>query len=208
MGEVDLDKQQVTVEELIELVRERSRLRRQSLQGGRAGGGSDSHSQDQITASLSQYNLDDLRAAVATNDELWKQLGTLNPRPPGAHHSLVQFIKNLIRRSLTWYTRPLAEYSKSVAHSLTETEHALANTQSNIAELASRLVQCEEMILGRLETIRIQLDQLSASHETLGGRPNEQAVATDGQASKIESKLQKTNGPGRATINPKENGTS
>lgn len=44
----------------------------------------------------------------------------INPRPPGLSNQAIQFMKRVIRRTLTWYTRPLHQFHAAVARALQE----------------------------------------------------------------------------------------
>lgn len=66
-------------------------------------------------------DLSDLYRNVANCAVQWNQVGTLNPRPPGLHNSLIQLFKKGLARMLSWYTRPLLDFHSSVAR------HALRN---------------------------------------------------------------------------------
>ena len=170
------DSSNLTVDEIMEQIRERVRSRR--LQSPDSHHPSSPEGQT-ATASLSQYELDDLRASVAATDVLWSQLGTVNPRPPSWRNNIIQLAKHLIRRSLTWYTRPLLEFNKSVAHSLNETEQAIANAQANLGILADRLAQSEEMVVSSLAELKKQIGEMQQQlQDSLLSGPNEQLLST------------------------------
>ncbi len=53
------------------------------------------------------------------------QFGQLNPRLGGLHNRAIQFVKQAMRRSLGWYTRPLQQYQASVIQALQHATRAL-----------------------------------------------------------------------------------
>src|SRR5438270_3884502 len=61
-----------------------------------------------------QYDWQELHTNLAACNASHSAVGTLNPRPPGLHNTIVQFAKKVMRRSLTWYTRPLHEFHGAV----------------------------------------------------------------------------------------------
>src|SRR5215472_7035877 len=48
-----------------------------------------------------------LHVEIETALEGTRRVGQVNPRNPGLLNSVAQFVKKVMRRSLTWYTRPL-----------------------------------------------------------------------------------------------------
>jgi predicted SAM-dependent methyltransferase len=52
-------------------------------------------------------------------------VGSLNPRPPGIHNQLIQFAKKLMRRALSWYTRPLHQFQAAVTRTLNDIAMAI-----------------------------------------------------------------------------------
>lgn len=51
-----------------------------------------------------------LRQLVAEAQAAQRRVGVVNPRLPGLHNDLIQLVKKLMRRMLSWYTRPLVDY--------------------------------------------------------------------------------------------------
>jgi hypothetical protein len=63
------------------------------------------------------YDLDKPRRAIADLEWQRRLVGTVNPRPPGWRDDLIQRVKKLFARSLTWYTRPLHAFDITVTRS-------------------------------------------------------------------------------------------
>jgi O-antigen chain-terminating methyltransferase len=57
-----------------------------------------------------------------------QDVGQINPRPAGLHNAALQLIKKVLRRSLSWFIRPLHLFQISVVHSL---QHLLAALQNH-----------------------------------------------------------------------------
>jgi hypothetical protein len=77
------------------------------------------------------YDYDDLRREAATLGRLRKAVGIVNPRASGLHNSLIQLLKKLLARALTWYIRPIHEFNASVCRSLDEIVGALDHLSVN-----------------------------------------------------------------------------
>ncbi len=81
------------------------------------------------------YDFSRLLRAVGNLENLWKNVGAVNPRHPGWHNDLIQLLKKVFARSLGWYTRPLGEYNESVTRSLEEIAAALDHLTMNMVAL-------------------------------------------------------------------------
>ena len=84
---------------------------------------------------LALFPLADLQYEVRECQPLTQSVGILNPRPPGLPNQLAQFAKKAMRRSLTWYTRPLHLFHGLVTRAVNQTMLALDSIQHNITEL-------------------------------------------------------------------------
>ena len=62
--------------------------------------------------------MSDLKNNLEACKTLFPAVGGLNPRDPGLRNQLIQFIKRLMRRSLSWYTRPIQLFEGAVIRSL------------------------------------------------------------------------------------------
>jgi hypothetical protein len=71
-----------------------------------------------LTPAPSAYDLRELHANLAACNALHTAVGTLNPRRPGLHNKIIQFVKKVMRRALTWYTRPLHLFQGAVTRTL------------------------------------------------------------------------------------------
>ena len=80
-----------------------------------------------------------LWTAVETCAATQAAVGELNPRPAGVHHSAAQLVKKTMRRSLSWYTRPLQTFQRSAAEALQSASTLLTVHDRALAELASRV---------------------------------------------------------------------
>src|SRR5208337_3887500 len=63
---------------------------------------------------LKLHELSQLRTEINTALEGTRQVGQINPRNPGLINSGIQLVKKGMRRSLTWYTRPLHHFQGGV----------------------------------------------------------------------------------------------
>ena len=105
------------------------------------------------------YDVDKLLTHTAALEGLQKEVGAVNPRPPGWHNALIQFVKSIYARSLGWYTRPLRAFNASVTHSLEEMAAALDHLSMNMVsldQLSLNMIALE----GRLA----QLENRNAAH--------------------------------------------
>ena len=65
-----------------------------------------------------------------------RQVGQLNPRPPGLHNRALQFVKKAMKRSLTWYTRPIHLFQGAVIRALQQVTAILQNHEDVLRRLA------------------------------------------------------------------------
>jgi hypothetical protein len=122
---------------------------------------------------------DELRRAAATLKGLNNALGTVNPRLPGWRNDLMQVVKKLLARVLTWYTRPLHEFNAAVARSLEEIVWALDHLSANIlahdrlsldmVALEGRLALSEKRNAILAESMQEQIDLLHEQVQALVG---------------------------------------
>lgn len=124
-----------TVDQVMDEIRERLRHRRI---GGELR--SIAEIDGRLHARPPLYDLTALRRETAESASLHNAVGSINPRPPGIHNALAQLAKKILRRILTWYTRPLHAFHASNARALAEQYHAMLNLQE----------------LSRLHTVAIQ----------------------------------------------------
>jgi SAM-dependent methyltransferase len=100
------------------------------------------------------HDLHELHANLAACNALHNAVGELNPRRPGLHNQAIQFVKKVMRRSLTWYTRPLHEFHGAVTRTLNETTRALEQQRADLADDVSDLRdQVEDVKHGVLRSV-------------------------------------------------------
>ncbi len=127
---------QMPVEEIMERVRERVRLRRQASNLGAIQPGTEPKGPAAAPAeTMRLYDLGELRRNLVDSNLSHSAVGTINPRRPGPHNSLIQFVKKVMRRSLTWYTRPLHSFHGSVTRALNEATRAIEDLQLKLVNL-------------------------------------------------------------------------
>jgi hypothetical protein len=114
-----------------------------------------------LTASdVKLHDLSRLRTEVDTALNEHRQVGQVNPRPPGLHNQAIQFVKKAMRRSLTWYTRPLQLFEGAVIRALQQVTTALESHEDALRK-----------VLQELEALRSEVHKLSEElHETAGER--------------------------------------
>jgi len=115
------------------------------------------------------YDFDELLRAVAAREGLEKAVGAVNPRPPGWHNGLIQLLKKVLARSLSWYTRPSREFNASVSRSLAEIVRVLDHLSMNMVAIEARLAQSEKQNAAVAESIAEQRDLLHKQVESLAG---------------------------------------
>jgi len=84
--------------------------------------------------------------------------GTVNPRPPGPHHALIQLFKRLVARSLRWYGYPQRQFNQAVLEALAETQRLLAEHNRNLLVVAQVAAQAESLRAPALAELE-RLDQ-------------------------------------------------
>lgn len=105
-----------------------------------------------FTTATSAYDLRELHANLAACNALHAAVGTLNPRSPGLHNRALQLVKKVMRRSLTWYTRPLHEFHGAVTRTLNETTRALEHLRADVSSLRSEIAYAEHELLRSVDT--------------------------------------------------------
>jgi SAM-dependent methyltransferase len=126
------------VEEIVEQIRERVRRRKAAEPKPLPKFTITSRTNAQSNAGP-LTDLDVLRREVADANLTHAAVGTINPRQRGIVNSAMQFVKKVMRRLLTWYTRPLHQFHGSVARSLMELSRAVEQLQANEMRIESQL---------------------------------------------------------------------
>jgi len=86
-------------------------------------------------SAAANYDWQELHTNLAACNALHSAVGTINPRRPGLHNDIIQFAKKVMRRILTWYTRPLHEFHGAVTRTLNETSVALQQLRAGLDSL-------------------------------------------------------------------------
>lgn len=158
-----IDNNAMSVEEIMERIRERVRLRKQAENGKSIPGPAPSilvASEKAATTPL--YDLSAMHRVIATVNALWNKVGEINPRRPGLHNDLIQLAKKTLRRMLTWYTRPLHEFHAAVTRAFNETASAAQNLQGNMNSLAQQvdtLGTSQSSLAQQIDTLQSSLAQ-------------------------------------------------
>jgi hypothetical protein len=110
-----------------------------------------------------------------------RQVGQLNPRLPGLHNSAIQLAKKTMRRSLTWYTRPLQHFQGAVLRALQHVSTVLQSQGTSLHNLDAKVDNsaslCEQKIAriaGELEAVRSEVRALKEELRQVTGRSGDQ----------------------------------
>ena len=149
-----------------------------------------------LSSARPDYDLHELHANLAACNALHNAVGMLNPRRPGLHNQALQFVKKIMRRSLTWYTRPLHDFHSAVTRSLNETTRALEDVRASLSlleaqvgNLGPRVQSLEQNASASAESLRalqrdvrrVQSDLRESEHRAEkggGAAPGQQHVST------------------------------
>ncbi len=119
-------------------------------------------------------NVEGLRERMAAIRNAHRQVGTVNPRHPGLINNLIQAFKRSMRRSLSWYTRPIVEFQDHTLHFLSETTGILGREQERFAHLEKRIVgiaaelaELRQQFGAKLDGLSTDLDRLKQEREQL-----------------------------------------
>jgi O-antigen chain-terminating methyltransferase len=126
--------------------------------------------------------------------------GTVNPRPAGPHHALIQFFKRLVARSLRWYGYPQQQFNQAVLEALAETQRLLAEHNRNLLVVAQVAAQAESLrapALAELERFNQNLEvfqaewrkRLDEHKATLDGRIMANVARLDAAAGELRVAL-------------------
>ncbi|HSB75892.1 MAG TPA: methionine biosynthesis protein MetW [Terriglobales bacterium] len=129
------------------------------------------------------FDFHELHVNLAASNALHAAVGTLNPRRPGLHNQAIQFVKKLMRRSLTWYTRPLHEFHGAVTRTLNETTKCLQDLQARLGALEHAFETVHKLTLAHADAVTaLQRDLRRLREEIQQGeqRPPARAEAISG----------------------------
>ena len=126
--------------------------------------------------------------------------GTVNPRPPGPHHALIQLFKRLAARSLRWYGYPQRQFNQAVLEALAETQRLLTEHNRNLLVAAQVAAQAESLrapALAEIERLSQNLEvfqaewrkRLDEHKATLDGRIMANVARLDAAAGKAQEEL-------------------
>jgi SAM-dependent methyltransferase len=127
-------------------------------------------------------NLGRLRAEVMAASLSHNAVGAINPRRGGPVNASIQFVKRAMRRSLTWYTRPLHQFHGAVARSLQEILEFLDNIQAGLETVSDRVGRVEAGLddgASRLEAFETQIRDLERHVRHLNHLAEKAALVAD-----------------------------
>lgn len=105
-------------------------------------------------------DLSPLKGEIETALEGNRRVGQINPRNPGLHNDAIQFVKKIMRRSLTWYTRPLHYFQGGVIRALQRIQALLESHARSFQRVAEQLVYQTNAI----EQTAADIDRSAAAH--------------------------------------------
>jgi ElaB/YqjD/DUF883 family membrane-anchored ribosome-binding protein len=111
-----------------------------------------------------------LRSELHACATLHNAVGELNPRNSGLHNDLIQFAKKVMRRSLTWYTRPLHQFHAAVTRTLELLNSRLDLLETSWRQNVPAFLNAVSSVgaLGH-QIVRLRLE-LEAAHQELDQR--------------------------------------
>ena len=80
-----------------------------------------------------------LHEAASAARSLAAAIGSVNPRPPGLAHELVQSFKRTVVRVLDWHVRPQRDFNQAAVECFSRTAELLDSTNRNLQALAASL---------------------------------------------------------------------
>jgi len=92
-----------------------------------------------FTSDLKLHDLSRLQLEVDAALNGHRQVGQLNPRLPGLGNNAVQLVKKTMRRSLTWYTRPIHLFQGAAIRSLQQATAALQSHEEALRKVSQEL---------------------------------------------------------------------
>ncbi len=120
----------------------------------------------------------EVRPALARCKRLRRAIGTVNPRPAGLHHDLIQASKKSLAGSLAWYAGPQREFNLSIIRSFDILAPAVVKAKVNlrIKAMGGRLTQLERdntaltSSLQKCVQVLTKLESLANSHKNGGAQ--------------------------------------
>ena len=138
-----------------------------------------------LQTELQACNLSPLRTEIDGALEGHKLVGQINPRAPGIHNQAIQFVKRVMLRTLTWYTRPLHYFQGSVIRALQQIAVTLKHHDDSLQKVAReftnqaiRMEQRGESVAKQGATVIAALAAANQRASALGDRVTETAART------------------------------
>lgn len=176
------------------------------------GAGQDSGSPQEARSvqrpfSLKLHETSQLRVEIGTALDGTRKVGQINPRNPGLINGAIQFVKKLMRRSLTWYTRPLHQCLGGIVRALDQIGAILDNHNDSFrrvtAEAAQRHAEFEQK-MNSFEQRLASFQHDAASLEQRTEFVEQKALSLDGKLEEavhlLEAKLDEAAAAHRAAL--------
>ncbi len=109
-----------------------------------------------------------LRNLLVALETAYAQVGVPNVRPPGVRNKIVQLVKRIMARALSWYTRPLRQYQ------------AVTN------QLMRETIQVLEIQQAELKAVREELGRVLATGKVVQNEKPEDRLPLEGTATKTD----------------------
>lgn len=142
------------------------------------------------------HELSQLRIETQTALDGSRQTGQLNPRNPGLLNSAIQFLKKVMRRSLTWYTRPLHHFQGGVIRALQQIVAILDNYRDTIQKLADRYnlqveaaQRSQSEIASQLGTHATRLEEHGSTLQGLNSKFSSQSLQVQQLSNHVDTQL-------------------
>jgi SAM-dependent methyltransferase len=146
-----------------------------------------------------------LRDEIALAQEGSRQTGQLNPREAGTLNQAVQFSKKVMRRSLTWYTRPLHMFQGAVIRALQHTGNIIDDHRSQLHQHSEALNLQADVIERNQAWLAQQIQSERTANEQSLGRLREKMEATFASRESLAAAVENRLVPLQAKVNALEN---
>ncbi|MGH9786896.1 MAG: class I SAM-dependent methyltransferase, partial [Terriglobia bacterium] len=126
---------------------------------------------------LSRPPIERLQKAASAARSLAAAIGTVNPRPPGLAHGLVQSFKRTVARALDWHVRPQRDFNQATAECFAKTAELLEATNQNLQALAASLepfARADRELAEEIEEARRESELIREQSELVRGQWDEQ----------------------------------
>jgi SAM-dependent methyltransferase len=148
---------------------------------------------ERVPVAPEEPSVDDLaplRAEVETALAGHRDVGQINPRRPGLHNRVIQFVKKVMRRSLSWYTRPIHVFQSAVIRALQNIVSLLQGQQEFSGRLAQELSSVSERVTEVANDTRRQFTREVAGFRTeIMEKAARSSADLSGQIVRIKSDL-------------------